>query len=224
MGTPRVPIVAFGAMMPGMATADAPLLEILETSRSLGFLGPGPVDQHVAHAASFEPLLGSDADVVDLGSGGGLPGLVLAHLRPDLTLVLVDSNLRRTEFLRQAVRELELTGRVEVRTGRAEVVAHEPELRHAFDAVVSRSFGPPAVTAECAVGFLRGVGATVLVSEPPSAGAAPRWPANGLAELGLRRGAVVTGEQSTIQVLECTQRCAERFPRPTGRPSKRPLF
>lgn len=178
----------------------------------------------MAHAVSYESLIPDGAAVADLGSGGGLPGLVLARVRRDLHLLLVDANQRRTDFLRTAVADLDLSGRVHVRTGRAEVLGHEPDLRHAFDVVVSRSFGPPAVTAECGVGFLRGPGAVILVSEPPMGGRPDRWPQDGLSELGLRRGPLVEGPHATIQVLEVMDLCREQFPRPTGRPAKRPLF
>ena len=60
------------------------------------------------------------ARVVDIGSGAGLPGLVLACVRSDLRVDLVDSLLRRTRFLTEAVEELELGDRVRVITGRAE--------------------------------------------------------------------------------------------------------
>lgn len=203
---------------------ETSLLATLEKSRSLGFLGPGPVGDHIAHASAFVPLLPVAGSVLDLGSGGGLPGLVLARSRPDLQLLLVDSNQRRTDFLEQAVRELGLADRVDVRTGRAEDLARESGVRHEFDAVVSRSFGPPAVTAECAAGFLRGPGAVLLVSEPPTGEGRDRWPTEGLAKLGLRAGALVESPGATIQVLEAVQRCTEVFPRPSGRPAKRPLF
>ena len=209
-----------------MSGSDTSLLAVLETSRSLGFLGPGPVGDHVVHAGAFVPLIPQGGSVLDLGSGGGLPGLVVARTRSDLRVVLVDSRQRRTDFLLHAVQELDLAARVEVRTGRAEELAHEPELRHAFDVVVSRSFGPPAVTAECAAGFLRGPGSLVLVSEPPDedGGGHQRWPAGGLAELGLRRARVVNSPAATIQLLESEQWCDDRFPRAIGRPAKRPLF
>ena len=82
-----------------------------------------------------------------------------------------------------AVAHLDLTSRVTVRVGRAEDLAHEADLRGGFDVVVSRSFGPPAATVECGVGFLR-PGGRLLISEPP---ANRSWPAGPLAEIGLSR-------------------------------------
>jgi 16S rRNA (guanine527-N7)-methyltransferase len=105
--------------------------------------------------------------ILDLGSGGGLPGLVLATEWPACRVVLFDANQRRTDFLRRVVPRLGLTDRVTVVTDRAESGGRDPELRGGFDGVVVRSFGPPAVVAECAAPFLR-VDGWLIVSEPPT--------------------------------------------------------
>jgi 16S rRNA (guanine527-N7)-methyltransferase len=121
------------------------VIAVLERARDLGFLGPGPVAFHVEHARAYlPPLAGVVGAALDLGAGGGVPGLVLALERPDLRWTLLDAMTRRTAFLQEAVAELGLAN-VEVRTGRAEEV---PDLRERFKAVVARGFGPPAVTAE----------------------------------------------------------------------------
>jgi len=195
------------------------LLTVLERSRHLGFLGPGPVDEHVVHAERFAVAhLGPPPDrAVDLGSGGGLPGLVLAGLWSSSQWWLVDSNERRTTFLAEAVDLLGLADRVAVIRGRAEEIARGELLRHRTDLVTARSFGPPAVTAECSAGFLR-VGGQLIVSEPPTAGG--RWDPDGLAAIGMAIGPSIAG----CQVLEQTTLCGDRYPRRVGIPAKRPLF
>ncbi len=158
--------------------------------------------------------------VLDLGSGGGVPGLVLAEEEPGLSLVLLDSAARRCRFLRRAIGALGLEDRVEVVEERAETAARHPALREMSDAVVARSFGPPAVTAECAVGFLR-LGGSLVVSEPPET--AVRWPPEALADLGLAPAVDCgTGEFSFVR-LEKT-RADDRWPRRVGIPAKRPRF
>ena len=102
---------------------------------------------HIAHGRTLLDGLPPSGRVLDLGSGGGLPGLVLATARPELELTLLEARQRACRFLREAVAELGLTG-VEVVESRAEEAARRPGLRESFDAVVSRSFGPPAATAE----------------------------------------------------------------------------
>jgi 16S rRNA (guanine527-N7)-methyltransferase len=198
---------------------DPELIAVLERSRALGFLGPGPIGDHVDHAAGFvRALVDLTGRVVDLGSGGGVPGLVLATARPDLEVVLVDAMAKRCEFLEAAVATLGLS-QVRVVHGRAEVVGRS-SLRASAAAVVARSFGPPAVTAECAAPLLR-PGGRLVVSEPPES--VDRWDAVGLALVGLRLDHR-TSTIPTLQVLVQTTPCPDRFPRRDGMPAKRPLF
>jgi 16S rRNA (guanine527-N7)-methyltransferase len=195
------------------------LLAQLERARSLGFLGPGPAAAHLEHAATFVATLEAvNGRVIDLGSGGGVPGLVIACERPDLELVLVDAMDKRCRFLEQAVEALGCS-HVTVVQGRAETLGRS-ELRGSAAAVVARSFGPPAVTAECAAPLLT-VGGILVVSEPPEA--EDRWPAAGVAELQLVATEHRVGPPA-LQILRQTAPCPERFPRRIGIPAKRPLF
>jgi 16S rRNA (guanine527-N7)-methyltransferase len=137
-------------------------------------LGPGPLDIQLRHSEGFVVVsrrLWPDGPtppvLLDLGSGGGLPGLVVAVRWPQVSLVLLDSHGRRTAFLSEAVRRLGLEDRVSVRQDRAEVAGRDPSLRGYFDGVLARSFGRPAVVAECAAPLLR-VGGWLVVSEPPA--------------------------------------------------------
>jgi 16S rRNA (guanine527-N7)-methyltransferase len=195
------------------------LVEALERAQTFGYLGPGPVTDHLEHAKGFvAALAGVAGRVADLGSGAGVPGLAVALARPDLGIVLIDSGERRTVFLRDAVEALDLSDRVAVVHGRAELVGRG-ELRGSLDAVVARGFGPPAVTAECAAPLLR-VGGLLVVSEPPDD--TDRWPRSGLAELGLEARHRTEGPR--LQILEQVEACPEAYPRRDGIPAKRPLF
>lgn len=200
------------------------LEEILEQARELGFLGPGPVAGHVEHALGFVQAVGTahPRRVVDLGSGGGVPGLVVASAWPAASLVLLDANERRARFLADAVQALGLDGRVAIEHARAEEAGRDPRLRGRADLVVARSFGPPAVTAECAAPLLE-VGGRLVVSEPPGE-PAERWPVVGLATLGMRPVSRVEQAFSRFQVVRQEEPCPERFPRRVGMPAKRPLF
>lgn len=195
------------------------LVAVLEEARDLGFLGPGPVEVHLDHARAYLAILdGTFGEALDLGTGGGVPGLVLAAERPDLGWTFLDAIARRTAFLERAVASLGLA--VTVLTGRAEEAGRRPELRGRHAAVVARSFAAPAVTAECAAPFLA-VGGRLVVSEPPEGG--DRWPAGGLAELGLGPMTTLAGPPS-LAVGIMTRTCPERYPRRTGVPAKRPLW
>jgi 16S rRNA (guanine527-N7)-methyltransferase len=187
----------------------------------LGFLGPGPVDRHVAHGRALLAGLPERGRILDLGAGGGIPGLVLATGRPDLEMTLLDARHRACRFLREAVAALDAGERVVVVEARAEEAARRPDLRETYDAVVARSFGAPPVTAECAVGFLR-PGGRLVVSEPPDLDAG-RWPDDALETVGfgpVTRAGGPDGSFVTIEKL----RGDDRWPRRVGIPAKRPLW
>jgi 16S rRNA (guanine527-N7)-methyltransferase len=88
-----------------------------------GLIGPREVerlwDRHLLNCGAVAELIPENSHVIDVGSGGGLPGLVLAIARPDLRIMLLEPLLRRTSFLSECVEELGLDN-VEVRRGRAE--------------------------------------------------------------------------------------------------------
>jgi 16S rRNA (guanine527-N7)-methyltransferase len=200
------------------------MLDILEEARALGLLGPGPVARQLEHALDLALAIGDfDGRMLDLGSGGGLPGLVLFDRWDDATGVLLDAQRRRCEFLSSAVATLGLAARVSVECGRAEVLGREEHLRAGFDLVVARSFGPPAVTAECAVGFLRTAG-ELVVTEPPDSNVAERWTPTGLAGLGFASAEQMrVGETGAVR-MRLTGVGDERWPRRDGVPTKRPLW
>jgi len=115
--------------------------ELLATEGTLrGLIGPREVprlwDRHLLNCAFLERLIPESATVADVGSGAGLPGIVLALVRPDLEVALVEPLLRRTTFLTEAVEQLGLPN-VEVVRSRAE------DLRgRTFDVVASRAVAP----------------------------------------------------------------------------------
>jgi 16S rRNA (guanine527-N7)-methyltransferase len=106
-----------------------------------GLLGPREVDRlwdrHLMNCAVLGEAVPERASVVDIGSGAGLPGLVLAIVRPDLSITLLEPLLRRTTFLSECVTMLGLDN-VEVRRGRAEEVAKD----YAVDVVTARAVAP----------------------------------------------------------------------------------
>jgi 16S rRNA (guanine527-N7)-methyltransferase len=212
-----------------MSAPDRPdvgpqLIATLEHSRDHGLLGPGPVEAHIGQARAFLAVLGDRlaGQVADLGSGGGVPGLILATWVPSVRWRLVDASARRTRFLEGAVRDLGLGGWTEVVHARAEELGRDPGWRGRMDGVVARSFGPPAVVAECAAPLLR-PGGVLAVSEPPGPDAG-RWPEGGLEPFGL----VLRdhGRRAGYQMAELRQahRCPARFPRRPGVPARAPLF
>lgn len=98
------------------------------------------VAEHYPDAFALARRLDRPARAVDIGSGGGLPALPLALLRPELSLVLCEPIAKKVSFLRTAVRELALTGRVEVEAARADDLIARPAR---FDAALSRATFDP---------------------------------------------------------------------------------
>ena len=202
------------------------LSSALEESRALGFLGPGPIETHIDHAQRYVEAWDAfrsapPVRVLDLGSGGGVPGLVLLEIwKPQM--VLLDSMEKRCRFLRSVLANESVPGGASVAEGRAEDLAREIDLSERFDLVVARSFGPPAATAECAVRFLTHSG-LLIVSEPPDTPQSIRWPRAGLGQLGFKR---LTPDESIggYVVMEKIRPTPPEFPRRVGTPGKKPLF
>ena len=203
--------------------------EILRQAQDLGMFGPGPIAEHRRHAAELSRLALSGLEhplaFLDLGSGGGLPGLVLAWALPDsdhLTGALLDAQRRRAAFLEAAVGRLGVAGRIQIVLARAEDAARDVAHRERYDLVVARAFGPPAISAECAVAFLR-PGGRLVVSEPPDADSS-RWDEEQLAALGLSPPELRASAHAHAAVLHRQADLSDRWPRKRGIPEKRPLW
>lgn len=157
---------------------------------------------------------------MDLGTGAGLPGLVLAACWPATRWLLVDRRLRSESFVRWATGVLDIADRASAERGDVAELAREPALAGTFDMAVARAFGPPAVTAECATGFL-GVGGRLVVSEPATESEA-RWPTEPLARLGLVVRA--TGADPRFVELAKVAPHEDRFPRRLTAMQRDPLY
>ncbi len=163
------------------------MLETLRDAQRFGFFGRRPVEEAAQHSRGFVEAigpLGPGTRLVDLGSGGGLPGLVLADAYPNAAITLVDRREKRTDFLRRAVRRLGwehvtvITSDVDALTRRV-----GSGTVPAFDVVTARGFGPPDVTLRVATKLVTGSGC-IVISEPPTG---DRWDLTLVAALGLTR-------------------------------------
>lgn len=110
-----------------------------------GLIGPREAnriwERHLLNCAAVEELIPADARVVDVGSGAGLPGIVLAIVRSDITVTLVEPLLRRATFLTEAVVSLGLGDRVAVCRVRAEDLGKQPN-GHRYDIATARAVAP----------------------------------------------------------------------------------
>lgn len=95
---------------------------------------------HILHSISplFKIKMREGSRIVDIGSGGGLPGIPLKILRPDISLLCLDATRKKTNSISQMVDELKLES-VHVLWGRAEEVGLQPEYLHKFDFAIARA-------------------------------------------------------------------------------------
>ena len=127
-----------------LALAEA-YAELLMTDGVVrGLIGPREApriwERHLINCGVMSEMIPLGASVIDVGSGAGLPGIVLAVARPDLTITLVEPLARRTAFLTEAVTTLGLDSTVTVVRGRAEDFAGGPPA--AADVVTARAVAP----------------------------------------------------------------------------------
>jgi 16S rRNA (guanine527-N7)-methyltransferase len=142
--------------------------EVLTTAQRVGTLGDRPIPEVMEHAQAFvAALVDVTGTVIDIGTGAGVPGLVIAQERPDLTLVLADRRATRMDALQMGVSGLGWSDRISVLTCDIAELGKRPEHAGQYDAVVCRGFGSPEVTAPLARPLLKN-GGTLIVSEPPS--------------------------------------------------------
>lgn len=170
------------------------LVAVLERAQTEGALGTRPIPEVISHARAFVAALPPEVEnVVDLGSGAGIPGLVIALDRPEIRITLVDRRAKRVDALRRAVTALEWMARVNVLEADAHQLALDPARARLYDAAVARGFGPPRETLHVAASLVH-PGGWVIISEPPD-DVPSRWDPQWLTDSGAgapeRYGSVV---------------------------------
>lgn len=110
-------------------------------------------------AARFIP---ENARLLDIGSGGGFPGIPLKILKPSVTVLLIDGARKKASFLKHVLRTLELE-RIEARQARAESLIEDPAFSNSFDIVISRALSSLALFVEMAVPLLAAHGAVIAM-------------------------------------------------------------
>lgn len=186
------------------------------------------LEKHLLDALLGAPLLCDPApptSLVDVGTGGGVPGLPLAALWPDCRVLLIESEQRKADFLCEAARALGLE-RVEVSARRAELAGRDPALREQFEAATLRAVGSLATCLELGLPFLRPGGRLVLYRGPgeesPQASAPVAALLGGAAPEVSARALPDGAERRLVRVRKVAP-TPERFPRRDGVPARRPL-
>jgi 16S rRNA (guanine527-N7)-methyltransferase len=207
--TPPVPTVAQGVFAARLNLAERFAALLATDGVSRGLIGPREGsrlwDRHLLNCAVVTSLLREGADVCDVGSGAGLPGLVLAIRRPDLKVTLVEPLLRRTTFLEEAVDRLELDN-VEVVRARAEELHGQRD----FVAVTSRAVAPlprlldwsmPLVREGGSLLAMKGASATSEVADARAS--LERWAAGAVEVVSV--GSEFINPQTTVIRVEATR-------------------
>src|SRR6266566_896499 len=208
----------------GISVKDSRLSELARLISEWPGLVSGPADHLIEDSLVLLEHLGDARTLVDVGSGGGLPGLPLKIARPDIAVTLVEADSGKAAFLVQACARLGLTG-VEVLGRRVEDVGHEARYRESFDVAVARALAPLPTLVELCLPLVR-IGGKLLAQKTDNeeVGAAER----ALRLLGGSLDAVSAAPSTaratgTVVVISKTSATPATYPRRPGIPARKPL-
>ena len=182
--------------------------------------------RHIFDSLTLLPHVGSSGSIVDVGSGGGLPGVPLAIALPGARVTMLEATGKKARFIERVIGELQLSN-ASVISERAETVGQDAAHRQAYDLAVARAVGPMRVMLELTLPLVR-VGGRVLAmkgrrvtEELDEAGDALMQLGGGGVELyeampGLEQDAVI------VEVVKDGP-TPKRYPRRPGEPKARPL-
>ncbi len=159
--------------------------------------------------------------VIDIGSGGGLPGVPLAIVMPALQFTLCEATGKKAEFLSQVARTLQLPN-LNVLNHRAETIGRDPDHRERYDGVVARAVGRLAVLVELAAPLAR-VGGHVLAIKGQKAS---QEVDQAKRALHLLHCAIVKSDRTptgTVVAFKKLRATPKRYPRRPGEPKRAPL-
>lgn len=175
----------------------------------------------------FEPLQGGNK-VLDMGTGGGFPGLALAIAFPNAEFTLVDSTEKKIRAVSDMAMKLGLKN-VRCLSGRAEELGRDLKLREQFDVVVARAVAPFSVLLEYCLPFVKVGGRFIAYQGPELAQECYRY-----AEIVKKLGGMIANVHTTELPIENAARCfidikkekriPATYPRPVGIPKKTPLM
>jgi 16S rRNA (guanine527-N7)-methyltransferase len=203
---------------------DSKLLELARLISEWPGLVSGPAAELIEDSLVLLEHLGEAIGVVDVGSGGGLPGLPLKIARPGLSMTLVEADQAKAAFLVRACAALGLRD-VQVLARRAEEVGRDPVYRESFDVAVARALAPMPVLAELCLPLVL-VGGRLLAqkTETEDVDGAQR----AIAIMGGKLDRVVAAPSAarrsgTVVIVDKIRSTPPAYPRRPGVPARKPL-
>ena len=203
---------------------DSKLAELARLIDEWPGLVSAPAGELIEDCLVLVAHLSDATTLVDVGSGGGLPGLPLKIMVPRLDVTLVEADGRKAAFLTQACARLGLAG-VRVVDRRAEEAAHADGLREAFDVAVARALAPMPVLAELCLPFVR-VGGRLLAQKTRDedlSAAARAIELLGGGPLRIEPAPSKARSAGTVVVVDKVRPSPDVYPRRAGVPARRPL-
>ncbi|MEO1008231.1 MAG: 16S rRNA (guanine(527)-N(7))-methyltransferase RsmG [Planctomycetota bacterium] len=180
--------------------------------------------KHVLDALTLlAPLadLPAGARVIDVGTGGGVPGIPLAIARPDLAVTLLDATAKKAAFARAAADVLGVE-RAAVLAGRCEALARDAAHRDAYAAAVARALGPLPTAAELVLPFVQPGGLAVFI-KGQRADEELAQAKHALHALHAAHAGTIDTPTGRLVVLEKLRATPGAYPRANGEPKRRPL-
>lgn len=159
--------------------------------------------------------------VIDVGTGGGVPGIPLACVMPGLRFTLLEATGKKIDFLRHAVTELALENAA-VLQGRSELIAHERPHREAYDAVIARAVGPLPTLAELSLPLAK-IDGWVMCIKGGKAEEELEAAQHAIGLMGGRFDQILDTPTGRIVMLEKATRTPRLYPRANGLPKSKPL-
>jgi 16S rRNA (guanine527-N7)-methyltransferase len=208
----------------GISVNDSKLDQLARMISEWPGLVSRPAEELIEDSLVLLEHIGEGNKVVDVGSGGGLPGLPLKIARPDLSMTLIEADQAKAAFLVRACATLGLQG-VEVLARRAEEVGQDPVYREAFDVAVARALAPMPVLAELCLPLVR-LGGRLLAQKTESEDVSLATRA--IDTLGGALKQVVAAPSAarragTVVIVDKVRSTPPAYPRRPGIPARKPL-
>lgn len=179
-------------------------------------------DRHVVENLRLLPLFESAGNLIDVGSGGGLPGMVLAIARPKLAVTLLEATGKKARFLEQTARGLGVRN-VNVVCERAETAGQAGSgLRERFDIVTARAVAPLRVLLELTMPFAK-VQGTLVAVKGEQAATELEQAARALSVLGAVHEQSLRHPTATVLLFRKRSSTPVKYPRRPGEPKRSPL-